>query len=69
MFAKMYVMTYLLLLHIFQTITVVSMQDEGSFDSSSLKAFQNKSQLGYFFMYAMFLNVGEKMKFKTISVF
>jgi len=28
----------------------MSMQDEGSLDSSSLKAFQNKSQVGCFFM-------------------
>jgi len=45
------------------------MQDEGSFDSSSLKAYQNKSQIGCFCMYAMFLNVVKRMKFETICVF
>jgi len=45
------------------------MQDEGSIYSSSLKAFQNNSQVGYFCMYAMFLNVVKRMKFKTILAF
>ena len=44
------------------------MQDEVSFDSSSLKASQNKSQVGCFCMYAMFLNAVRRMKFKTTSV-
>jgi len=39
------------------------MQDEGSFDTSSLKAFKNKSQVGY--MYAMFLNEVKRIKFET----
>jgi len=41
------------------------MQDEGSFDTSSLKAFKNKSQVGYFCMYAMFLNEVKRIKFET----
>ena len=40
----------------------VSMQDEGSFDSSSLKAFQNKSLIGCFLCYVLAV---ERMKFKT----
>jgi len=32
----------------------MSMQEEDSFDSSSLKAFQNKSQVGCFFMAGLF---------------
>jgi len=36
------------------------MQDECSFDSSSLRTFQNKPQVGCFFMYVMFLNVVKK---------
>jgi len=39
-----YTMNYFLLLHIFKQL--VSMQGEGSLDSSRLKAFQNKSQVG-----------------------
>jgi len=41
-------MNYFLLLHIFKQL--VSMQDEGSLDWSSLKAYQNKSQVGCFCM-------------------
>jgi len=41
---------YFLPLHIYQTTTVMSMQDEGSLDSSSLKAFQNKCEFGCFCM-------------------
>jgi len=41
------------------------MQNESSFDLSCLKAFQNKSQVGCFCMYAMFLNVAKRMKFET----
>jgi len=45
------------------------MQDEDSFNSSSLKAFENKSHVGCFCMYAVFLNVAKRMEFKTILVF
>jgi len=41
------------------------MQDEDIFDSPSFKAFQNKSQVGCFCMYAIFLNVTKRIKFKT----
>ena len=33
------------------------MQDEGCLDSSNLKYFQNKSQVGYFCMLCMFLQL------------
>jgi len=45
------------------------MQEEGSFESSSLKAFLDKSQVGYFCMYAMFLNVVKRMnKFSVLNL-
>jgi len=59
---KKYVINYLLFLHVFKQL--VSMQDEGSFASSSLKAFQSKSQVGLFCIYAMFLHVVRWMKFE-----
>ena len=46
-----------------------SMQDEDSFDSFILKAFQNKSQDGHFCIHAMFLDVIKRMKLKTNLVF
>jgi len=45
------------------------MRDEGSFDSSSLKTFQNKSEVGCFFLYAIFSNVVKRLKSKTTLVF
>jgi len=45
------------------------MQDEDSFDSFILKAFQNKSQVGQFCIHAMFLDVIKRMKLKTNLVF
>jgi len=45
------------------------MQDEDSVESSSLKAFQNKSQVGCFCVYSMFLNLIERMTLKTNLVF
>jgi len=45
----------------------VSVQDEVNCDSS--KVFQNKSQVGWFCMYSMFLNVVKRMKLKTNIVF
>jgi len=47
---------------------LVAKQDEGSFESSSLKASQNKSQVACLCIYAMFLNV-KGMKFKINLVF
>jgi len=47
----------------------VSVQDEGGFDSSSLKALQNKAQFGCFCMYVMFLGVMKRMKFRTNLIF
>jgi len=47
----------------------MSVQEEGSFDPSSLKVFQNKSQVGCFCMYSMFLSVVKRMKLKTTLVF
>jgi len=47
----------------------VSTQDEGSFDSSSNKAFRNKSQVGCFCMYTMLLDVVKMLTFKTNSAF
>jgi len=41
-------MNYFLILRIFKQL--VSMQDEGNLDLSSIKAFQNKSQVGCFCM-------------------
>jgi len=42
---------------------LMSMQDDGSLDSSSLKAFQNKSQVGCYVL------VVKRMKFKANLVF
>ena len=42
---------------------LMSMQDEGSLDSSSLKAFQNKCQVGCYVL------VVKRMKFKAHLVF
>jgi len=44
----MFAIRYMIIVSYFCTIIkqLVSMQDEGSLDSSSLKAFQNKSQVG-----------------------
>jgi len=47
----------------------VSKQDEGSFESPTVEAFQNKSEVGCFCMCAMFLNVVKRMKFETLLVF
>jgi len=44
----------------------VSMQDEGSFDSSSLKAFKKKFLIGCFVCYALAV---KKIQFKTNLVF
>ena len=61
MFSIKYMMNYFLLLHIFQTTsvnkqTLVSMQDEGSLDSSSLKACQ-KEVSNWMLLYAMILQL------------
>jgi len=45
------------------------MQEEDSFDSPSLKAFQNKSQVEYFYLYSMFLSVMKRMKLKMNLMF
>ena len=45
------------------------MQDEDSFDSFILKAFQNKFQFGHFCIHAMFLDVVKRMKLKTNVLF
>jgi len=42
---------------------------DGRCDSSSIEAFQNKSQVGCYCMYAMFLDLVIRMKFKTNLVF
>jgi len=60
-------MNYLLLLHIFQTTNVNARR--GSFDSSSLKPFHNKCQVGYFCMYSTFLSVVKRMKLKANLMF
>jgi len=54
-------MNYFLLLHIFSK-QLVSMQDEGSLDSSSLKAFQNNLRLDVFVCYVL---VVKRTIFKT----
>ena len=45
------------------------MQDKGNFDSFSLNAFQNKSQVGCFCIYAVFLNAVKRLQFKANLVF
>jgi len=57
-------MNYFLLLLIVQTI--VPMQNKGSLDSSSLKAFQNESQVGCI---CMLCSLVKRMKFKINLVF